>query len=218
MKKLIEYLRHPSTEKTAGIKDIVVATIFYFVIPPAISILLFFLYDKLPVVSSPGEFRPSHFNALGLFATVILEELAFRLPLKDRLALRIVSSLALSALLTRLFFASLCSTVVACVAIIILLAVLFYLLHALLHKRLGFLAIFYLSAAVFGLLHLVKQDFNALCFASILYGLFYCFDKFLGGVLLGYLRIQVNIFVVIILHLIYDFAPFILEHAIGTVL
>ena len=217
MKNLVEYLRLPSIEKTAGTKDIVVATILYFVIPPAISILLFFLYDKLHIASSSVEFRQSHFNAIGLFVTVILEELVFRLPLKDKLAFRIVSSLALAALLTRLFLASLCTTVVACIAIIILLAAQVYLVQVLMHKHLSFPVIFYLSATVFGLLHLVNLDFNALCFASIIYGLFYCFDKFLGGVLLGYLRVQVNIIMVIIIHLLYDFAPFALEFATGAI-
>lgn len=217
MKNLIEYLKHPSKEKTAGTKDIVIATIMYFVVPPVISILLFFLYSKLPVDSSPAAFQSSRFNALGLFVTVILEELAFRLPLKDKLPFRILSSLALSALLVRLFLSPFCTTVLACIAIIVLLATLIYLLQMLLHKHLSFPAVFYLTAVVFGLLHLVRLDFNTLCFASILYGLFYCFDKFLGGLLLGYLRIQTNIFWVIILHLLYDFAPFALEYALNLI-
>lgn len=217
MKNLVKYLRHPADEKSARPRDIIVATVLYFVIPPAVFILLFFLYDKLPLGTTSGQFKSSHFNAFGLFVSVILEELAFRLPLKDKHACRIVSSLALSALLARLFLAPFCRTVLACIAIIVLLAALIYLLQMLLHKYLNFPSIFYLSAVVFGLLHLVRLDFGAICFASILYGLFYCFDKFLGGILLGYLRVQANIYLVIIIHLLYDFAPFALEHALNMI-
>ena len=211
MKLFLQYLKHPTIERSSRPIDIIVGVVLYFLIPPIVSIALFSLFDHLPMEPASGTLRPSQPNVIGLVVSILLEEVAFRLPLKNTLVNRVLSSLALSLLLVRLFFISICPTVVMCVAVLLFIASLLFVLQSMMYRHLSFHIMFYIFAFAFGLLHIVRIDFSVVCLSSILYGFFYCLDKIVGGIILGYLRIQVNLLFVITLHLVYDLLPFAME-------
>ena len=191
------------------------ATALYFVVPPLLSSIVFVI-SELCGGSSLIRLAPVNPHFYKLFIVVILEEISFRLPLRDKTVYRVLSSLALSTILGQLFFFS-STRLLLCLILVLIIAGALFLLEELMFKYVSFPIIFYLSAVAFGLFHLVNLGFNSLGISSLLLGFMYCFDKTLGGILLGYLRIQVNIFYVIILHLLYDLAPFALEHMVNLI-
>lgn len=209
MKNLFLFLRCPSTTQSKANVSIIISTILYFIVPLLLSTVLFII-SELQGNNSLIRIAPVDHNIYKLFIAVILEEISFRLPLKDKIVYRVLSSLALSTILGQVFFFSSTRLLLRIILVLVIAGFLF-LLQEWMFKYLSYPIIFYLYAAAFGLLHLANLGFISFGISSLLIGFFYCFEKTIGGILLGYLRIQVGILMPIIIHILYDLLPFIME-------
>ena len=205
MKDFFRFLAHPTQEKTAKPRDLAFASVLYFLVGPVICVAgalvqAFALGGEGPAMASRTDM-----TFVYLCFGVLMEELAFRMPLRNHLPARILSSLALGFVVSRIFFGHLfASKWIAMLVVGTPLAVPIFFALGAMHKQLKFPLIFYFFALLFGLAHLSNLTFDSFSLATLWFVFYYTLDKFCSGAILGYLRVQTNLLLPYLLHLALD--------------
>ena len=217
MKNLLLFLKKPTEARSASVIDVFVAILLFFTVPILLSICLFSLFDSV-ITNTPkvtySDVGLTHFR---LALIVLIEEFAFRLPLKYNWSNSLISSMALSFLLVPMCFNISKVPIYLFVVIFLLFASLLFALQFVLFKRATFPFPFYFFAVLFGGLHCINLSFESIDLIACLYAFLYSFDKIIGGLLLGYLRIQTCLLLTFVVHLLYDFLPDIASFLISLV-
>lgn len=205
MKDFFRFLAHPTQDKTASPRDVAFASLLYFILGPVIIVSGALIQWKVFNGEGPALGDRSAMTFGYLCFGVLVEELSFRVPLRNNLPARILASIGVGFVVSRIFLGHIfgCSRLVSLIAVVPLAVLMFFALDAM-HKHLKFPVIFYLLALLFGLAHICNLTFDSFSLATVWFVFYYTFDKFCSGAILGYIRVQTNIVLPYILHLALD--------------
>ena len=166
---------------------------------------------KRDLGASTNSIRNNIFYAALLFP--ILEELSFRLYLKRNVINIFISSFFMTYMIVTNFIFqtstfSLSENGLIRILISLTVALLILYIHKMKKIKLKFNLLYYLSALLFGLVHIYNYDYTN--YKVLIFAIIICLPQIIGGLFYGYTRIKYGIIGSIILHMLTNGLPMLL--------
>lgn len=196
---MLKSLIHPTYSRAAS-KHILFAAILYFVISPIFAVATFALFDTLGFERNLPELRDR--AAFSLIYSAIIEELAFRLPIKYSKTAILLSSFAFAIICTPYLMPT--RVFLFDIFLIIGLSLIFIFIESFIHNYFSLSFTFYFYTVLFSVLHLLNISYTSLTYCVILFEILYCISKMFDGMILGYIRLKSNIIISILLHIAFN--------------
>ena len=120
MKDFFRFLAHPTQEKTASSRDVAFASLLYFILGPVIIVSGALIQWKVFNGEGPALGDRSAMTFGYLCFGVLVEELSFRVPLRNNLPARILASIGVGFVVSRIFLDHIfgCSRLVSLIAVV----------------------------------------------------------------------------------------------------
>lgn len=206
---ILKFLKNPEEDyKDQRITAIFLIAILYFILSIGGTVLLL-LFNHAPTYT--GRNLPL---LCVILAGPLIEESIFRLPLRRN---RHTVFFFLVVAFFILFSSILSDTIYSWhlfpvrVALSLVGSFLMYSWVLKLICPLKFNVLFYLSAFIFGMLHVANYALDVTSVSMLLFLILYVVNKFITGVILGYARLAHGFFIAVILHVINNFLPTLLQ-------
>ena len=166
---------------------------------------------KRDLGASTNSIRNNIFYAALLFP--IIEELSFRLYLKRNVINIFISSFFMTYMIVTNFIFqtstfSLSENGLIRILISLTVALLILYIHKMKKIKLKFNLLYYLSAVLFGLVHIYNYDYTN--YKVLIFAIIICLPQITSGLLYGYTRIKYGIIGSIILHMLINGLPMLL--------